>query len=65
VPYAFGRATFPLLFRSRISVEDGLLSIRRGFTLAELCREFQAAGIAARVEHTWPYRLLAVAKKAA
>lgn len=65
VPYAFGRATFPLLFRSRVSVEDGLLSIRRGFTLDELRGEFEAAGIPARVEATWPYRLLAVAKKAA
>ncbi len=65
VPYAFGRVTFPLLFRSKVSVEDGLLSIRRSFTLDELRREFQAAGIPARVEPTWPYRLLAVAKKAA
>ncbi|HET7295235.1 MAG TPA: methyltransferase domain-containing protein, partial [Vicinamibacteria bacterium] len=29
VPYAFGRATFPWLFRSRVSVQDGLISIRR------------------------------------
>ncbi len=65
VPYAFGRATFPLLFRSRVSIEDGLLSIRRGFTLDELRGAFEAAGIPARVEPTWPYRLLAVAKKAA
>jgi SAM-dependent methyltransferase len=65
VPYAFGRVTFPMLFRSRVSVEDGLLSIRRGFTRDELRREFAAAGIPARVEATWPYRLLAVAKKAA
>jgi ubiquinone/menaquinone biosynthesis C-methylase UbiE len=65
VPYVFGRATFPLLFRSRVSVEDGLLSIRRGFTHEELRREFAAAGIPAQVEPTWPYRLLAVARKAA
>ena len=65
VPYVFGRATFPLLFRSPVSVEDGLLSIRRAFTRDELRREFAAAGIPARVESTWPYRLLAVAKKAA
>jgi ubiquinone/menaquinone biosynthesis C-methylase UbiE len=65
VPYVFGRATFPLMFRSRVSVEDGLLSIRRGFTRDELRQEFAAAGIAAQVESAWPYRLLAVAKKAA
>jgi SAM-dependent methyltransferase len=65
VPYAFGRATFPLLFRSRISVEDGLLSIRRAFTPAELREAFATAGIPAQVEATWPYRLLAVARKAA
>jgi len=65
VPYVFGRATFPLLFRSRVSVEDGLMSIRRGFTLGELRAAFADAGIPARVEATWPYRLLAVARKAA
>jgi SAM-dependent methyltransferase len=65
VPYLFGRATFPLLFRSRVSVEDGLLSIRRSFTPAELARAFAEAQIPARVEATWPYRLLAVARKAA
>jgi SAM-dependent methyltransferase len=65
VPYLFGRATFPLLFRSRVSVEDGLLSIRRAFTADELRQAFAAAEIPARVEGTWPYRLLAVARKAA
>jgi SAM-dependent methyltransferase len=65
VPYVFGRATFPLLFRSHVSVEDGLLSIRRAFTRDELEQEFVAAGIPARVQSTWPYRLIAVAKKAA
>jgi ubiquinone/menaquinone biosynthesis C-methylase UbiE len=65
VPYLFGRATFPLLFRSRVSVEDGLLSIRRAFTPAELRQAFTEAGIPAQVEATWPYRLLAMARKAA
>jgi SAM-dependent methyltransferase len=65
VPYVFGCATFPLLFRSRVSVEDGLVSIRRGFTSSELQQAFASAGIPARVESTWPYRLLAVARKAA
>ena len=65
VPYVFGRATFPLLFRSRVSVEDGLLSIRRAFTPEELGASFAAAGIPVQVEATWPYRLLAIARKAA
>jgi SAM-dependent methyltransferase len=63
VPYAFGRVTFPLLFRSRVSVEDGLLSIRRAFTEAELARAFDQAGIPVRIQRNWPYRLLAVADK--
>lgn len=65
VPYVFGRATFPLLFRSRVSVEDGLLSIRRAFTPAEMEEAFRQARIPVRVASTWPYRLLAIARKAA
>jgi SAM-dependent methyltransferase len=65
VPYAFGRAFFPLLFRTRVSVDDGLTSIRRGFTESELRAAFAEAGIPARLRRTWPYRLLAVAEKAA
>jgi SAM-dependent methyltransferase len=65
VPYAFGRAAFPLLFRSRVSVADGLLSIRRGFTPAELAAAFAEARIPVRIERTFPYRLLAVAERAA
>jgi SAM-dependent methyltransferase len=65
VPYVFGRAVFPLLFRSRISVEDGLVSIRRSFREPELRGAFAAAGIpAVRVQRCWPYRLLAVAERA-
>jgi SAM-dependent methyltransferase len=63
VPYLFGRATFPLLFRSRVSVEDGLLSIRRAFTARELLDAFAEAGLPATVAAHWPYRLLAVARK--
>ena len=65
VPYLFGLAAFPVLFRSRISVDDGLTSIRRGFTERELRAAFAEAGIRACVRRTWPYRLLAVAEKAA
>lgn len=64
LPYAFGRATFPWLFRARVSVEDGLLSIRRAFTPAELRGAFAEAGIdAVRVERRFPYRLVAVAER--
>jgi SAM-dependent methyltransferase len=65
VPYLFGRAAFPALFRSRVSVDDGLISIRRAFTERELRAAFADAGIPVRVRRTWPYRLLAVAEKAA
>lgn len=60
VPYLFGRATFRAMFRSRVSVEDGLLSIRRGFKEADLRQAFERAGIPVRIRRSWPYRLLAV-----
>ena len=62
VPYLFGRAFFPLLFRSRVSVEDGLVSIRRGFRRDELLAAFATAGLPRpAVTRHFPYRLLAVA----
>jgi SAM-dependent methyltransferase len=64
-PYLFGRAVFPMIFRSRVSVDDGLTSIRRGFTEGELRAAFAEAGIPVQLRRTWPYRLLAVAEKAA
>jgi ubiquinone/menaquinone biosynthesis C-methylase UbiE len=65
VPYVFGKAAFPLLFRSRVSVNDGLVSIRRSFREPELHAAFAAAGIpSVRIERNWPYRLLAVAEAA-
>jgi SAM-dependent methyltransferase len=61
VPYLFGRLTFPLLFRSRVSAHDGLVSIRRGFTTDELRAAFHDAGLPdVRIERRWPYRLVAV-----
>jgi SAM-dependent methyltransferase len=64
VPYVFGKAVFPLLFKSRVSVEDGLISIRSSFREADLRAAFSAAGVpAVRIERTWPYRLLAIAEK--
>jgi len=64
VPYAFGRVAFRALFRSYVSVEDGLLSIRRAFTPDELREAFVAAGLPdVRIRRTWPYRLLAVAER--
>ena len=63
VPLAFGSLAFPLLFRSRVSVEDGLLSIRRGFREAELRAAFAAAAIpGVSIRRSFPYRLLAVAE---
>ncbi len=62
VPWLFGRAAFPVLFRSPVSVEDGLLSIRRGFRPGELRAAFAAAGLSSvSIRRSWPYRLLAVA----
>ncbi len=64
VPYVFGRATFGWLFRSRVSVEDGLLSIRRAFTRDELHAAFRDAGIpSVRLARRFPYRLVAVAER--
>ena len=64
VPYVFGRLFFRALFRSSVSVADGLTSIRRGFTEADLSEAFAAAGIpGVRIRRTWPYRLIAVAAR--
>jgi SAM-dependent methyltransferase len=64
VPYLFGKAVFPLLFKSRVSVEDGLISIRSSFREPDLREAFAAAGVpSVRIERNWPYRLLAVAEK--
>ncbi|HUG53608.1 MAG TPA: methyltransferase domain-containing protein [Vicinamibacteria bacterium] len=64
VPYVFGTVAFPLLFRSPVSVQDGLVSIRRSFREPELRAAFAQAGIpGVRVERHWPYRLLAVAER--
>ena len=66
VPYVFGRAFFKLLFRSPVSVSDGLVSIRRAFLPGELRDAFAAAGIpAVAIRRTFPYRLLAVAERPA
>ena len=64
VPYTFGRLFFRAMFRSPVSVADGLASIRRAFTDAELAAAFAAAGIpAVRIRRTFPYRLIAVAER--
>jgi hypothetical protein len=64
VAHCFGRAVFPWAFASRVSVHDGLLSIRRAFTPAELRAAFEEAGIpGVRVRRAFPYRLLAVAAR--
>jgi hypothetical protein len=63
VPYVFSRVFMPLVFKSPVSVNDGLLSIRRAFTPKELRDAFAAAGIErVRVARRFPYRLVAVAE---
>ena len=65
VPHLFGQLAFPLLFRSPVSVSDGLISIRRAFTPDELRGAFRAAGIRdVAFRRRFPYRLVAVARKA-
>jgi ubiquinone/menaquinone biosynthesis C-methylase UbiE len=65
VPLLFGRLVFPLLFRTPVSVHDGLVSIRRGFRPHELEAAFSAAGLRdVAVRRLFPYRLLAVASLA-
>jgi SAM-dependent methyltransferase len=62
VPYLFGRAAFPLLFRTPVSVHDGLVSIRRSFREEELRLAFAGAGLrTVEIRRVFPYRLLAVA----
>jgi SAM-dependent methyltransferase len=65
VPYVFARSLFPFMLRSRVSVVDGALSIRRAFTARELAAAFAEAGIPVRIRRAFPYRLVAVAEKAA
>jgi ubiquinone/menaquinone biosynthesis C-methylase UbiE len=62
VPHAFARLVFPRLFRSPVSVYDGLVSIRRSFTPRELRAAFLEAGLPDPVvRRVFPYRLAAVA----
>jgi SAM-dependent methyltransferase len=63
VPFEFGRLAFPLMFKSRVSVEDGLISIRRAFREDEMHAAFSAARIPVQITRCWPYRLLAVAER--
>jgi SAM-dependent methyltransferase len=66
VPLLFGRFFFPLLFQSRISVADGLLSIQRAFRPHELREAFLAADLpGVRIARRFPYRLVAVAERGA
>jgi SAM-dependent methyltransferase len=63
VPLVFGHAVFPWVFQSPVSVNDGLLSIRRAFRPEELAAAFAEAGIErVRIRRRFPYRLVAVAE---
>lgn len=64
VPWLFARAVFPFAFESEVSVSDGLLSIRRAFRPSELREAFRQAGLpAVSVRRSFPYRLIAVARR--
>ena len=64
VPWLFARVALPRLLRSPVSVADGLLSIRRAFTPAELAGLMHAAGIeGARIARRFPYRLVGLARR--
>jgi SAM-dependent methyltransferase len=64
VAYLFGCTFFPILFRSPVSVNDGLLSIRRAFTQDELRAAFRDAGVSTTsLYRAFPYRLVAVAER--
>jgi len=64
VPHAFGQVFFPALFASRVSVEDGLASIRRGFRPEELQSVLEAAGgESVEVRRVFPFRLVGVATR--
>lgn len=66
VPHTFARIVFPWVFRSKVSVSDGLLSIRRAFTADELRAAFEEAGLPqVRITKEIPYRLVAVAERPA
>jgi SAM-dependent methyltransferase len=63
VPWIFARSVFPFVFESQVSVDDGLLSIRRAFRPHELRRAFAEAAIPrVRIDRRFPYRLVAVAE---
>ena len=66
VPLLFGRTVFPFLFRSPVSINDGLISIRRAFRPGELREAFASAGLPqVRIRRRFPYRLVAVAERTA
>jgi ubiquinone/menaquinone biosynthesis C-methylase UbiE len=65
VPYVFSRIVFPWVFKSPVSINDGLISIRRGFTPQELRAAFAEAGLRkVKMARRFPYRLVAVAEAA-
>jgi SAM-dependent methyltransferase len=64
VPLLFGQTVFPFLFRSPVSVADGLVSVQRAFRPHELEEAFAAANLrGVRIWRRFPYRLVAVAER--
>lgn len=57
-PLIFVEIAGRLLFRSRVSLEDGAASVRQAYTPAEALEIAQSAVPGARVEKVFPFRLL-------
>jgi 2-polyprenyl-3-methyl-5-hydroxy-6-metoxy-1,4-benzoquinol methylase len=64
IAHALYKMTSPILFRNKLITHDGLISIRRGFTLAELKKLLQKAAIT-NYKITWgfPFRWQIVIQK--
>jgi hypothetical protein len=57
-PLLFVRLAGALVFRSRVSLEDGAASVRQAYTAEEARRIAADAVPGARVEKVFPFRLL-------
>jgi len=57
-PLVFVRLAGRLFFRSRVSLEDGIASVRQAYTPAEARKIAEAAAAGTRVEKVFPFRML-------
>jgi hypothetical protein len=65
LPYWGYFALQPFIARSYLTRYDAPLSIRRAYTIPEMARLAEAAGVSAKLYWHWPWRLALVADKAA